>query len=80
MALGAMCIPDNAYLDQPVAQPVAAPAEVLRSEFDSMRAELETLTTPLARWRAESPAVLGAGLDMRGTEALAPHQVTQSLP
>lgn len=55
MALGAICVPDNAYLDQPL----EAPLEVLRSEHSVIRSELEGLTTPLAQWRAEAPAYLG---------------------
>ena len=31
-----------------------------------IRSELEALTTPLAQWRAEAPAYLGAGLDRLG--------------
>ena len=59
MTMGAFCMPDMGYLDRP--EEVTPHGLVL--EGQSIEAELEGLIGPLARWRADAPAHLGAGFD-----------------
>ena len=57
-----MVIPDYPYLNQFG----DVPPQLLRDEHQTMRRELEILPPALARWRADAPAGLWAGLDRLG--------------
>lgn len=59
MTLGAMVLPDPAFLDRPLEVTPAG----LAMEMESLRRELRALTPHLVAWRKEAPGHLGAAMD-----------------
>jgi len=59
MTMGAMILPDLAFLDRPLE---ITPAR-LAMEMETVKAEFRNLNGPLMSWRREAPGHLGAGLD-----------------
>ena len=66
MALGAFCLPDPAYLNTP--EDTTPHGLVFESQL--IQTELTDLTRPLAQWRANTIAHLGAGFDRLSMAAI----------
>ena len=59
MTLGAMVLPDQAFLDRPLETSPGG----LAMEMETLRGELQALVSPMVEWRRGVPGHIGSGMD-----------------